>query len=175
MRRVLLGLASIAALPLAFYACAGDDPAAPGPKPLSDAAIPETAPADTSPADTGAVEAGVVVKGCAQADFDAPPSANGGDFTAQAGVEITFPTGAAPAQYTNSCAKVKAGSVVTFKGSFFNHPLEPSEGDAPSPITLQSTDPDSGSIAVTMPTKGTYGYDCMFHPSLMFGAIQVVP
>jgi len=175
MRRLLLGLASISALPLAFYACAGDEPAAPGPKPLFDAAVPETAPADTSPVDTGSAETGVVVGGCSQTDFDAPAGANGGDLTALTTIEITFPTGAAPAQYTNRCPKVKAGTTVTFKGSFFNHPLQPNGGDMASPIVLQNSDPDSGSIAVVMPTKGTYGYDCMFHPSLMFGAIQVVP
>ena len=45
----------------------------------------------------------------------------------------------------------------------------------PTPIVLTSTDPDGGSVVVTLPAKGTYGYECMFHPSLMFGAIQVVP
>ena len=170
MRRALLGLASVVALPLAFYACAGDDPAAPGPKPLSDASVPETALADA-----GAAETGVTVKGCSQADFDAPAGATGGDFTGQANVDITFPTGSAPAQYANRCAKVKVGSTVTFKGSFSNHPLEPSGGDSPSPIVLTSSDPDSGSVVVAMPAKGTYGYECMFHPSNMFGAVQVVP
>ena len=122
-----------------------------------------------------AAETGVVVGGCSQADFDAPAGANGGDLTAQANVEITFPTGPAPAQYTNRCAKVKVGTTVTFKGSFFNHPLQPNGGDIPTSIVLQSTDPDGGSLVVAMPAKGTYGYECMFHPSLMFGAIQVVP
>jgi plastocyanin len=166
MRRVLLGLAAIAALPLAFYACAGDEPAAPGPKPLFDAALPETAP----PAD-----AGPVVQNCSQADLDAPANANGGDFTAQKNVDVTFPVGPAPAQYTNRCAKVKVGSTVTFKGSFANHPLESRGGDVPTPIALQSSDVDGGALVVTMAAKGTYGYECMFHPTSMLGAIQVVP
>jgi hypothetical protein len=174
MRRMLLGLASIVALPLAFYACAGDEPAAPGPKPLSDAAVPETSPVDTG-ADAADSSTGVVVGGCSQKDFDAPAGANGGDLTAAATVEITFPSGAAPAQYTNRCVKVKVGSTVTFKGSFFNHPLQPSGGDTPSPIVLQNSEPDGGALAIPMPTKGTFGFDCVFHPSLMFGAIQVVP
>ncbi len=174
MRRALLGLASVVALPLAFYACAGDDRAAPGPKPLADAAVPESV-TDSAPADTGAAETGVKVGGCSQADFDAPAGANGGDFTAQGNVDVTFPTGPAPAQYANRCAKVKVGSTVTFKGSFFSHPLEPNGGDSPTPILLTSSDPDSGSAVVTLPVKGTYGYECMFHPSIMFGAVQVVP
>jgi plastocyanin len=167
MRRVLLGLLSLALVPVAF-ACAGDDPAAPGPKPLSDAAVAET----SAPVDTGT---GVRVGGCSQADFDAPAGANGGDLTAQATVEITFPTTSTPAQYGNRCPKVKAGTVVTWKGSFVDHPLEPNGGDTPTPIVLQNSDPDGGSLAVTMTAKGTYGYECAFHPALMFGAIQVVP
>jgi plastocyanin len=138
--------------------------------------VPESAaPSDSAPADTGAAETGVTVGGCSQADFDAPASANGGDLTAQANVDITFPTDPTPAQYTSRCAKVKVGSTVTFKGSFSNHPLQPNGGDLPTPIVLTSTDPDGGSVVVTMPVKGTYGYECMFHPSMMFGAVQVVP
>lgn len=171
MRRVLLGLVSIAALPFAFYACAGDEPAAPGPKPLFDAAIPETAPPEA-----GVVaDAGPLVKGCSQADFDAPANADGGDFTAQAGVEITFPTGVAPAQYTNRCVKVKVGSQITFAGSFVNHPLEAQGGDTPSPIPTQSADVDGGALSFVVSTAGTFGFQCNFHPTSMFGAIQVVP
>lgn len=174
MRRTLLGLASIA-LPLAFYACAGDEPAAPGPKPLTDAAVPDVSAVETGVVDAADAGGGVVVNGCAQADFDAPAGANGGDLTAAATVEITFPTGASPAQYDNRCVKVKVGSTVTFKGSFFNHPLQPGGGDKPTPIVLQNSEPDGGALAVVMPAKGTFGFECTFHPSLMFGAIQVVP
>jgi plastocyanin len=118
---------------------------------------------------------GRVVGGCSPADFLAPAGPNGGDLTAQPEVTITFPTGSSPAQYTNRCVQVKVGTKVTFTGSFFNHPLAPTDGDKPSPITLTNMDPDSGSVVFTMPAKGTFGYECMFHPSIMFGAIQVVP
>ena len=37
-----------------------------------------------------------MVGGCTQADFDATAGANGGDFTAMAGVTITFPTDSSP-------------------------------------------------------------------------------
>jgi plastocyanin len=30
-------------------------------------------------------------------------------------------------------------------------------------------------LLVTMTTPGTFGYQCEFHPTTMFGAIQVVP
>ncbi|MDB4937962.1 MAG: hypothetical protein JWP87_4934, partial [Labilithrix sp.] len=38
-----------------------------------------------------------------------------------------------------------------------------------------NADPDGGAVSVTFTTKGTFGYQCNFHPSLMFGAVQVVP
>jgi plastocyanin len=136
--------------------------------------VPETV-ADSAPADTGAAEAGVKVGGCSQADFDAPAGANGGDFTAQANVDITFPTDPTPAQYNSRCAKVKVGSTVTFKGSFRDHPLQPNGGDSPTPIVRTTSDPDGGFVVVTFAVKGTYGYECMLHPLMMLGAVQVVP
>jgi plastocyanin len=170
MRRPLALLAWLLLVPVALYACADDDNTPPGPKMLP---LPEAStPADTSVADTGAK----VVAMCMQSDFDAPAGASGGDYTGMAGVTITFPTGSAPAQYTNRCVKVKVGAKVTFMGSFPDHPLEPNGGDMPTPIpTLTNMNPDGGSLELTMSTKGTYGYECNFHPSIMFGAIQVVP
>ena len=112
---------------------------------------------------------------CTQADFDKVAGPGGGDFTAFPGADITFPTTAAPQQYTNHCVKVKVGSKVTFAGAFAMHPLEPSGGDTPTPIVAQSTDVDGGAVGVTFATKGTFGFECSFHPAFMFGAVQVVP
>lgn len=162
-------------IPLALYACADDDETPPGPKNLPAA---EAGPvADTSVADTSSnPDTGfLTVSKCTQADFDAPASDNGGDFTAQA-LTVTFPTDPAPAQYKRRCAKVKAGASVTFTGAFSNHPLEPNGGTMPTPIPqLTSMDPDGGSISITFPNKGTYGYECQFHPQQMYGAVLVVP
>ena len=179
MRRKLVALASLVLVPLAVYACANDDDSPPGPKsvmPPSEAGAVDTSTPDTSAADAGDTGGGKVVAMCTQADFDAPASAKGGDYTGQPGVTITFPTGSAPAQYTNRCAKVKVGATVTFTGSFADHPLEPNGGDTPTPIPmLQNTAPDGGVLSLKPAAKGTFGYECNFHPSLMFGAIQVVP
>ena len=90
-------------------------------------------------------------------------------------VPITFPMGGGPMQYTNRCAKVKLGSMVTFTGSFASHPLAPAGGDPGTQIPSQNADPPGGSVSFTVSTKGTFGYHCGFHPSDMFGAIQVVP
>jgi len=109
---------------------------------------------------------------CTQAEFDAVASAVGGDYSAAGGVQIDFPTGAAPAQYTKHCIKVKLGDVVTFAGAFGAHPLMPFGGTEPSPIPLTQA---GTTLDVTMDTLGDYGFRCMFHPGSMFGAIQVVP
>ena len=93
------------------------------------------------------------------------------DLTAQTATTITFPMGASPAQYSTPCIKVKVGTAVTFSGSFSSHPLVPSGGDSPNPITAGS----SGSSATFKPTTaGTFGYHCSFHPTVMLGAIEVV-
>lgn len=117
---------------------------------------------------------------CTQAELDAVASATGGDFTAAGGVAVVFPVDGIPVQYTHHCVKVKVGDVVTFEGKFSSHPLGAFGGNVPSPITHTMIDPPAGAsgkpeLAVTMTTAGNYGYRCDFHPSMMFGAIQVVP
>jgi plastocyanin len=183
MRRQLALLASFVVVPVALFAC-GDDDSAPGPKDAGPAVITEASMgADTSLADAaGDTAVASVIGQCHSTDFDAPMSmATGGDYTSATSVAITFPTGGAPAQYTNRCIKVKVGTVVTFTGNFSAHPLEQNGGDTPTPIpTIQSTNPgtdggDMGSLPLTFGTAGTYGFECNFHPSIMFGAVEVVP
>lgn len=109
---------------------------------------------------------------CTQADFDKTAGAGGGDFTGFPGADISFPTTASPAQYTNRCVKVKVGSDITFAGDFSLHPLEPAGGDTPTPIVTTST---GTTLTFKVMAAGTYGYQCEFHPGSMNGAIQVVP
>lgn len=109
---------------------------------------------------------------CTQAEFDAVASAIGGDYSAAGGVQIDFPVGATPAQYTKHCIKVKLNDVVRFAGAFGAQPLMPFCGSEPTPI------PNKNSVTtldVVMASTGDYGFQCMFHPGTMFGAIQVVP
>jgi plastocyanin len=176
MRRTFGFVLASIAVPLALYACANDDYTAPGPKPAvtNEAATPTGEAGGDAPTDQAVTPAPVR---CKAADFNAAASDAGGDLTnTTGGVTIAFPTMAGPAQYTNNCIKVKAGTVVTFTGSFTFHPLEPNGGDTPSPFpALSSADVDGGSLSFTMSTAGTFGYQCQFHPGTMFGAIQVVP
>jgi plastocyanin len=180
MRRFLLLVASLA-LPVVLYACASDDDTPPGPKNLGgvDSSTPTDGGVD-SPAETAADapidQATPNPLRCTQAQFDAPAGAAGGDHTAVASpIPVTFPLVPDAAQYTKNCIKVKVGATVTFAGNFVDHPLEPNGGDVPTPIPVQSTEPDGGLVTITMTKAGTYGYQCDFHPSSMFGAIQVVP
>lgn len=167
MRRTYLSFFASIVVPLALYACADDDNTPPGPKTGIDAAAVDSGGGDTgvdAPIDQGAK---VPVR-CTQAELDAA------DKTGDMAVQIAFPTGPGPAQYTNNCIKVKAGTTkVTFTGSFQSHPLEPNGGDTPTQIpTLQRT---GTTLDITFTTAGTFGYECNIHPGVMYGAIQVVP
>ncbi|MBX3193097.1 MAG: hypothetical protein KF819_39295 [Labilithrix sp.] len=178
MRRLSFALASLV-VPLALYACGDDD----GSPPTSnDGAAPaqESSAAPDTSVDAGRDQGSPDALRCTQAELDAPCGDGGGDCTASARIEVLFPLGAAPAQYEPSCVKVKVGAVINFAGSFFQHPLEPLGGDTPTPIPLQETDPPVGAsgrpeLALTMSSAGTFGYQCVFHPTTMFGVIQVVP
>jgi plastocyanin len=129
---------------------------------LEAGALPEASP------DTGAKTPSVR---CTQAELDAKPGPTGGDLTTAAAVEITFPQGPGPDQYTQHCIKVRLGTRVTFTGAFQNHPLEPNGGDVPSPIPARTQ--AGTSLSVVLATPGTFGFECSFHPAVMFGAIQV--
>ena len=97
------------------------------------------------------------------------------DKTDGGALVITFLTTANPKQYENRCATVKVGASVTFSGSFKQHPLQAAGGDSPNPIPYTSEDQPDDKLVVVMPTAGTFGFECEFHPNQMFGAIRVVP
>ena len=90
------------------------------------------------------------------------------DHTADSNVTITFPTGAAPAQYSPACIKISANATVTFSGGFSHHPLQP-DGTG-NPITATNT---GTSAQFTFANAGSYGFHCQFHPSVMLGAVYV--
>lgn len=119
--------------------------------------------------DAGGVDAAPPPIRCTETELAANDKTDGGEL------EITWNTGANPAQYTNRCARVRVGANVTFSGSFVQHPLEPAGGDAPNPIPYTATDPPGGKLVVRFESPGTFGFRCEFHPTLMFGAIRVVP
>jgi plastocyanin len=78
---------------------------------------------------------------------------------------ITFPTTAAPMQYSPNCVKIKAGSKVTWNGDFTMHPLT---GTSPIMDTMIGM-----SASFTFPSAGTFAFNCQFHPTIMLGAVIV--
>jgi plastocyanin len=113
---------------------------------------------------------------CTRDDFDRPMGPEGGDFTSEDEITIRFPEGDGPSvQYTNRCAKVKLGTLVTWRGDFVYHPLLPAGGDEPSSIPRVADNPDGGAVTVAMDRVGTFGFVCEYHPLVMYGAIEVVP
>jgi plastocyanin len=172
----LFPFASLLVAAASVYACSSSTtaaPAAPTGEAGTDAATGDATPA--APDAGGADTSTPLAIRCTQAEFDQKAGTGGGDFTGFGGADISFPTTGAPAQYVNHCVKVKVGANVTWAGSFSSHPLMPAGGDTPTPIPSQSTDPDGGAVSVIMTTAGTFGFECGFHPSIMFGAVQVVP
>lgn len=169
-------------VPFAVYACSSDDATtSPTGTPDSgtakdaasgtDSSTPSDAagPTDSSSGSDTGQDANVPVT-CADSDFVA---ADGGDAGSAV---VTFPTVASPAQYTNRCVLIKAGQTVSFQGSFSDHPLQAHGGDSPSPIpALTNATPDAGALVVTFPNAGTFGFRCQFHPTIMNGAVKVVP
>ncbi len=92
------------------------------------------------------------------------------DHTADAAVNIEWTR---PLDDANKCSKIKAGTVVTWTGSFSAHPLNSKGGTSPTPIALFS-DGAAANHAVTFDAVGDYGFICTKH-SDMTGVIQVVP
>ncbi len=98
------------------------------------------------------------------------------DLTAQSSVTITFTC----CSYDQPCVKVKAGTKVTWSGSFSFHPLAPfaSLGTLPNPTPATTS---GSSVEATFSNPGAYGYLCTSHGSEaatgggMCGAVFVVP
>jgi plastocyanin len=104
------------------------------------------------------------INGCVAFEDDTDPAASR---------VIQGPADSAPVQFTPNCMKVHAGQSVIFQqADFSNHPLMPANGDTPNPIVLTSS---GTTVTFAFPNAGTYGFECEFHPSIMFGAIEVTP
>ncbi|HSQ61685.1 MAG TPA: plastocyanin/azurin family copper-binding protein, partial [Polyangiaceae bacterium] len=162
MKKVFLGLV-LGGAALAWGCRSGggtDDAGTDSGNPGNDSGTTDGAPGKDSGLPDAAGDAAAPVNGCV----------NFTDFTADGGT-ITFPTGAAPAQYSPNCVAIKVHQSVTWTGSFTSHPLVPKGGSTPTPITATST----GTTATfTFDNAGTYGYGCQIHPSMQ-GAVEVTP
>jgi plastocyanin len=96
-----------------------------------------------------------------------------GCSTFTAGTTVSFSGGGFA--YTPKCLRVKAGTAVTFNGSFSFHPLAQACGPA-SEITATSS---GSSASFLFKAPGLYAYYCTAHGSAtgtgMAGAIEVEP
>jgi plastocyanin len=121
---------------------------------------------DASAQDTGTTETG----------SDAAAPVNGctafTDDTSVTTPTITGPSGGSPSQYTPNCVHIKVGQSVTWNVDFSGHPLEAFGGTTPSPIMPTSS---GTTVTFTFSSAGTFGFHCEFHPSIMFGAVEVTP
>lgn len=174
--KIYPALALVLALPLTVFACSDDDHSHEEPAGTDGGShAGHDAGTSTDAATQADATPGTPVT-CKQSEFDAPAALPaGGDYTSAGTVEITFPMDGVPVQYTNRCVKVKVGTTVLFKGSFAAHGLVPKGGDSPSPIRRATTDQPNDTLEVKVTAPGNYGYECAYHPELMYGAIQVVP
>jgi plastocyanin len=88
---------------------------------------------------------------------------------------ITFPMDVAPAQFSIPCMRVHVGQSIVFAGNFAAHPLEPSGGDSPNRFAFLAPGANDSEKIVSFDVPGHFGFDCSFHPSMMFGAVEVIP
>jgi plastocyanin len=145
--------------------------------------IPGVACAACSPASTTGApgpdasgvspDSGLPVNGCGENEFGA------NDHTAANDPRIVQgPPGVAPQQYVPNCIRIKAGQTVTFTGDNGHHPVDTFEvsGGMPFPILTGSQASDAGTtFTVTVSDPGVVRFNCDVHPSIMSGAIEIVP
>ncbi len=97
------------------------------------------------------------------------------DMTDAGMVTISF--GKSGNTYSPKCLKLKAGTTVTFAGSFTPHPLQ--QTCAPTDTRTITTTRSGGEAAFLLTDAGDLGYYCIAHGSKagagMAGAIQVIP
>ena len=175
MRRAFL-IASFAAALAAAAACSSSS--SPSSPPAADAGGGDSATDGGGGADVVTDAAPNTVNGCTVADFAA------NDRTA-AGAErvIQAPDVPAPAQFSPHCMRVRVGQTVTWKGDLLSHPIsfklvsttDGGFGDAATVATVG--DPDGGATQDTVQANEpmTIRFTCSNHPTLMFGAVDVVP
>ena len=128
----------------------------------------------SSAVDAGHDAAPLVVEGCAEADFAASDETPAG-----AARLVQVPTAQAPSPFTPRCMRVKVGQTVTFRGDLASHPLDFDVtllgGPGTAKYTLSGPDGSANENTVTVLNQGYVTYKCANHPTVMRGAVQVVP
>ncbi len=114
---------------------------------------------------------------CGAADFAAS------DHTADADPRVVrAPDGPAPAQFDPSCMRVKTGQTVTWRGDLAAHPIAfvftpaigGDAGSAGPDIVVGDSDGGLTTDTVTTRVAGVLQFECIEHPGVMFGAVQIV-
>lgn len=143
---------------------AGDGDASTTADGAADAAVADAAPA--------------TVNGCTAADFEA------NDRTADAAERVILaPDVPAPAQFSPHCMRVRVGQTVTWKGDLTSHPIsyklastaDGGFGDAATVFVLGDADGGATQNTARADEPLTIAFTCDNHPSIMFGAVDVVP
>ena len=128
----------------------------------------------------GALDTGIDASppnGCSAADFAA------NDHTADADARvIQGPTDATATQYTPHCMRIRVGQTVTWKSDFTHHPLDvkymadrDASADASTTVVIGGPDGSNDIETVTPGQTGLLLFNCDAHPTVMFGAVDIVP
>jgi hypothetical protein len=161
-------------------AAACSSPSSSSPSPSNDGGSDSTdGPAsDSGTAEVIADAAPATVNGCTAADFAA------NDRTADAAERVILaPDGPAPAQFSPHCMRVRASQTVTWKGDLSSHPISykliaAADGGFNDAATVATHgDADGGATQDTVQANDemTIAFRCDEHPTIMFGAVDVVP
>jgi plastocyanin len=164
------------AFPVLALACSSSS-SSPGDGGLAeagDATTPLDAASDGAPADAGEDAS---VNGCTPADFAANDHTAAGDPRV-----IQAPNDATPAQFLPRCMRVKVNQTVTWQGDLADHPISYTitaraggdAGDAGSTFVQGLPDGAPTQNTGTMGQPATIAFRCDNHPSVMFGAVDVV-
>ena len=142
-----------------------------------DGALPLDGCPPAVPVDAGPGPAGPV-NGCSPADFAA------NDRTAEGAERVILaPDVPAPAQFTPHCMRVRIGQTVTWKGDLESHPISyklvatsrGGFGDAGSTFVVGDADGGATQNTAEAGEPMTISFTCDKHPTIMFGAVDVVP
>ncbi len=148
----------------------------------ADAAPPSSSACPTNATPTappnGPPSAAPHAAGCTAADFAA------NDRTAEGAERVILaPDGPAPAQFSPRCMRVRVGQTITWQGDLASHPISytivatSGGGSREAGSTFVVGDPEGGATQNTAlcGEPMTIAFTADDHPTIMFGAVDVVP
>jgi hypothetical protein len=95
---------------------------------------------------------------------------------------ILAPEGPEPAQFSPRCMRVRIGQTITWKGDLKSHPIsyklvstaQGGFGDAGSTFVIGDADGGATQDTARSDEPLTMAFTCDDHPTIMFGAVDVV-